>query len=265
MLDTYCFTCHNTAVKAGGLALDALNLQNAPDDAKTWEKALRKLRGHLMPPPGNPQPPQKDVDSFTALDGEHARLAIPRVRTAGYVPVQRLNRTEYAASVKDLLGVEVNEKDILPQDIQVEGFDNIASVLTTSPAFLDQYLDAARRVAKKAVGDMAPPISGTGPFQRRREPGSRSCRSRRACVDATRWQFTQNFPADGEYRFSFSFDEQSTSVCTTGETAEPRRRLVLMIDGKRRSSRATLGGAEDLRLANVERQRRLAEDPGPVR
>src|SRR5580658_11281720 len=58
MLDTYCFDCHNKAAKIGGLALDVLNLQSAPDDAQVWEKALRKLRGHLMPPPGAPQPPQ---------------------------------------------------------------------------------------------------------------------------------------------------------------------------------------------------------------
>src|SRR4029077_6159080 len=62
MLNTYCPGCHNTQAKIGGLALDSLDLQAAPDDARTWEKALRKLRGHLMPPPGNRQPPQKDVD-----------------------------------------------------------------------------------------------------------------------------------------------------------------------------------------------------------
>src|SRR5580704_11175594 len=66
LLTTYCFTCHNSRAKIGGLVLDTLDLQAAPDDARTWEKALRKLRGHLMPPPGNPQPPPKDVDTFVA-------------------------------------------------------------------------------------------------------------------------------------------------------------------------------------------------------
>src|SRR5207247_1770240 len=66
MLNTYCTGCHNARAKVGGLALDGLDLQAAADDAETWEKALRKLRGHLMPPPGAPQPPQKDVDSFVA-------------------------------------------------------------------------------------------------------------------------------------------------------------------------------------------------------
>src|SRR5262245_6729784 len=101
MLNTYCIACHNSRAKIGGLALDNMDLQAAADNAETWEKALRKLRGHLMPPPGSPQPAQKDVDSFVGwmentLD-THANG--PR---AGRVPIQRLNRTEYVASVKAL-------------------------------------------------------------------------------------------------------------------------------------------------------------------
>src|SRR5712671_1360217 len=155
LLNTYCVGCHNSRAKVGGLALDGLNLQTAADNAEIWEKALRKLRGNLMPPPGSPQPPQKDVDSFVTwmendLDS-HAQG--PK---AGHVPVQRLNRTEYAASVKALVGVDVKVKEILPQDIQVEGFDNIAAALTVSPAFLDQYITAARQIAKLAVGSPNP-------------------------------------------------------------------------------------------------------------
>src|SRR5690348_17843146 len=101
MVDSYCVDCHNTQTKAGGIAMDAMNLQSPANDARVWEKALRKLRGHLMPPPGNPQPPQQDIDSFTAwmektLDSQRGG---PK---AGYVPIERLNRTEYAASVKAL-------------------------------------------------------------------------------------------------------------------------------------------------------------------
>src|SRR5512138_2229620 len=63
MLNTYCVGCHNSRAKIGGLALDGLNLQAAADNAEIWEKALRKLRGHQMPPPGSPQPAQKDLDA----------------------------------------------------------------------------------------------------------------------------------------------------------------------------------------------------------
>src|SRR5215471_11553749 len=100
MVNTYCVTCHNTRLKTGGLALDGPVLdrlsqsagQSAADDAQVWEKALRKLRGHQMPPPGSPQPPQKDVDSFVAwMENSLDSAADSHTKSpkAGYVLVQR--------------------------------------------------------------------------------------------------------------------------------------------------------------------------------
>jgi len=246
MLNTYCVGCHNARLKTGGVMFDTLDIKHPAADAQVWEKALRKLRGRLMPPPGSPQPPQADIDAFTTWM-EGTLDANPGPVTAGHVPVERLNRTEYTASVKALLGVEVDEKDILPQDVQVEGFDNIASVLTTSPAFLDQYLDAARRVAKKAVGDMAPPISDwpikSEGNQDPELPFPPGFRQRDAMA------ITQSFPADGEYRFSTAFDEQSIGLYNRG--LQNRTTLMIMIDGKVKF-KGDIGGAEDLRLANLE-------------
>src|SRR5579862_9010506 len=242
MIDTYCVDCHNKALRTAGVMFDTLDIKHPEANAEIWEKALRKLRGRLMPPPGNPQPPQEDIDAFTTwmentLDAKAGPI------TAGHVPVERLNRTEYAASVKDLLGVDVNEKDILPQDVQVEGFDNIASVLTTSPAFLDQYLDAARRVAKKAVGDMAPPISSTV-YQpdNYQDPALPMPPGLRGAI-----KFEHAFPADGEYRFSF-FD---LDIGLYNSQMQNATTLVLMVDDKT-VFKGSLGGPEDLRLANVK-------------
>jgi Protein of unknown function (DUF1592)/Protein of unknown function (DUF1588)/Protein of unknown function (DUF1587)/Protein of unknown function (DUF1585)/Protein of unknown function (DUF1595) len=246
MLETYCVDCHNKTLKTGGVMFDTMDIAHPTANRDVWEKVLRKLRGHLMPPPGNPQPPQTDIDAFsTWMEG--VLDANPGPVTAGHVPVQRLNRTEYAASVKALLGVEVNEKDVLPQDVQVEGFDNIASVLTTSPAFLDQYLDAARRTAKEAVGDMNPPLADlsfkSAGHQDPELPFPPGLRERQSV------EITQNFPADGEYRFSFSFDDQSIGLYNRG--LQNRTTLVMTIDGKV-EFKGDIGGAEDLRLANVQ-------------
>src|SRR5687767_7649209 len=103
MLNTYCVSCHNSRAKVGGLALDGLNLQAAADSAEIWEKVLLKVRGHLMPPPGSPQPAQKDVDSFVGWM-ENTLDTQARGPKAGRVPIQRLNRSEYVASVKALVG-----------------------------------------------------------------------------------------------------------------------------------------------------------------
>src|SRR5215469_12774068 len=223
MLNSYCVGCHNTRARTGGLALDGLDLRAAADDAQIWEKVLRKLRGHLMPPPGNPQPPQKEVDSFVdwmenSLDS-HAKG--PK---AGYVPIQRLNRTEYAATVKALVGVDVNAKDILPQDIQVGGFDNIATVLSVSPAFLDQYIAAARQIAKLAVGGPNPKVSNVKHSLAASQDGGL------LLPPGTRggMRFKHNFPADGEYRINVL--DLSLGLYTA--TLENESALVIIIDGK---------------------------------
>src|SRR5215813_10607078 len=240
MLSTYCFTCHNSRVKTGGLALDALDLQTPEANAQIWEKALRKLRGRLMPPPGNPQPAQKDIDSFIAWM-ENTLDASAKGPKAGYVPIQRLNRTEYTASVKALVGVDVNAKDVLPQDIQVGGFDNIATVLSVSPAFLDQYITAARQIAKLAVGNPNPPVSNV------KHSLAASQEGELPLPLGTRggMRFKHNFPADGEYRINIL--DLGLGLYTG--TLENESTLVIMIDGKI-VFRKPIGGPADQALVD---------------
>ena len=189
-----------------------------------------------MPPPGNPQPPPKDVDSFVAwmqdtLDSH------PEGPKAGHVPIQRLNRSEYAASVKALVGVEVNPKDVLPQDIQVDGFDNIADALSVSPAFLAQYVAAARHVAKLAIGDPAGHVTNVkysiAANQNNDEPLPLGTRGG--------VRFKHDFPADGEYRISIL--DLALGLYTS--TVENESTLVIMIDGKI-VFRKPIGGPADL-------------------
>ena len=247
MLNTYCVTCHNERAKTGGLSLDGLNLQAAADNAETWEKALRKLRGNQMPPPGSPQPPQKDVEAFVAWM-ENALDTKAKGPKAGYVPIQRLNRTEYAATVKALVGVDVNPKEILPQDIQVEGFDNIADALSVSPSFLEQYVTAARHVAQVAVGNPNPRVSSST-YKIHEDP--RIADEQQNPEDppppGTRGgiKFKHNFPADGEYRITFN----DLNLGPYSNSLVRENTVVIMIDG-RIVFRGSLGGPADLSLAD---------------
>src|SRR5215471_16025431 len=240
MLDEYCVTCHSTALKTGGLTLEGLNLNAPAENAQIWEKALRKLRGRLMPPPGNPQPPQKDIDSFVAWM-ENALDSHPKGPKAGYVPIQRLNRTEYAASVKALIGVDVNEKDVLPQDIRVGGFDNIAAALSVSPAFLDQYITAARQIAKVAVGSPSPRVANV------KYSIAANQNNDAPLPPGTRGgvRFKHNFPADGEYRINVL----DLSVGLYTGSMENESTLIIMIDGKV-VFRKPIGGPADQGLAD---------------
>jgi hypothetical protein len=148
----------------------------------------------------------------------------PEGPKAGYVPIERLNRTEYAASVKALVGVDVNPKDVLPQDIQVDGFDNIAAALSISPAFLAQFVTAARHVAKLAIGDPTGHVSDVTYSIAANQNNDE------ALPPGTRGgvRFKHDFPADGEYRISIL--DLSLGLYTS--TLENESTLVVMIDGK---------------------------------
>ena len=155
LIRTACVTCHNDQLKTAGLSLQSLDLNTVPDHAEVWEKVARKLRTGEMPPPSvRSRPDPKAAAALavyleTALDG--AAVSHPN---PGRAPVHRLNRAEYSNAVRDLLAVDVRPGEWLPVDDSGYGFDNIAAVLSTSPALLDRYMSAARRVSRLAVGDL---------------------------------------------------------------------------------------------------------------
>jgi hypothetical protein len=156
MLDHYCVTCHNQKAKTANIMFDTMDLAHVSKDTAVWEKAVRKLRGGMMPPLGMPRPDPGTINSFvnfleTSLD--QAALASPN---PGIVSLHRLNRAEYTNAIKDVLGVDVDAAALLPRDDVSNGFDNIANVLKVSPSFLDQYIGAAREVSRLAISHPAP-------------------------------------------------------------------------------------------------------------
>jgi Protein of unknown function (DUF1592)/Protein of unknown function (DUF1588)/Protein of unknown function (DUF1587)/Protein of unknown function (DUF1585)/Protein of unknown function (DUF1595)/Cytochrome C oxidase, cbb3-type, subunit III len=201
-IENYCFGCHNPGVKAGNLLLTELNAGSVPGNPEIFEKAVRKLRGRQMPPPGNPQPSQAEVD---ALIGwlESTLDESSKAHLAGHVPVQRLNRTEYANAVKDLLAVEIDPNQYLPADVAVEGFNNIAAALTVSPAFLEQYVNVARTVARMAVGrPVADLVTASFPPPAAAEQDNYVDGMPLGTRGGTKFEYT--FPADGEYRVTIT-------------------------------------------------------------
>jgi len=123
-------------------------------DAELWEKAVRKLRGGLMPPPGKPQP---DLAARHALIGAlvtELDAAAGSHPSTGNVVLHRLNRTEYANAVAQLVDLKIDPTALLPRDDKADGFDNVAEVLKVSPAFLEQYMTAARQVSIEALGNV---------------------------------------------------------------------------------------------------------------
>jgi cytochrome c551/c552 len=152
-----CVACHNQRLQTAGLALDTIDSSRIGADAGKWEKVVRKLRTGSMPPAGRPRPNAAEALAFvTALESALDRSAASSVNP-GRPAVHRLNRAEYANAIRDLLGVEVDVRTLLPADDADEhGFDNIADVLSVSPALLDRYMSAAKKVTRQALGRPLP-------------------------------------------------------------------------------------------------------------
>ena len=153
VLDTYCVTCHNARLKTAGLALDRTDVVHVGDASDTWEKVARKLRTREMPPAGAPRPDEAGYRDLIAALETALDTAAEAAPHPGRVPVHRLNRTEYTNAVRDLLALEVDGRAIIADEPDAHGFDNVASVLTVSPALLESYLSAASTVSRLAVGD----------------------------------------------------------------------------------------------------------------
>jgi Protein of unknown function (DUF1592)/Protein of unknown function (DUF1588)/Protein of unknown function (DUF1585)/Protein of unknown function (DUF1587)/Protein of unknown function (DUF1595) len=151
-VNRYCATCHNQKLKTANLAFDVIDLDHPEKDALTWERAIRKLRGGMMPPPGATKPPVEAVNGFATWLENSLDKASAQNFNPGSVRIHRLNRAEYANAMRDMFGIEVDAAALLATDDISDGFDNIANALKVSPSFLDQYIMAARAVAKQAVG-----------------------------------------------------------------------------------------------------------------
>ena len=175
LLDRYCVTCHNgdfvrgtdeprsllvSQLRAVGLALDDVDIDNVAEDPEVWEAVVRKLRVGAMPPQPRPRPDKETYDAFRhwledQLDAAAAASPNPG-RTHAF---HRLNQTEYRNVIRDLLDLDVDVGEWIPADApDRHGFDNNAGMLSLSPALLDRYVSAARKISRLAMG--RPPAGG---------------------------------------------------------------------------------------------------------
>src|SRR6516164_1168706 len=153
LLNQYCVTCHNQRLKTAGLLLDSMDLEHVEKDAAAWEKVVRKVRTGMMPPSGARRPDRAALDTFAAdLEARLDRVA-PAGASLDAPSLHRLNRTEYANAIRDLLALDVDVTTLLPADASSEGFDNIADALGVSPSLIESYVSAAMKISRRAVGD----------------------------------------------------------------------------------------------------------------
>ncbi|MGQ0767556.1 MAG: DUF1592 domain-containing protein [Gemmatimonadota bacterium] len=226
----YCQRCHSEGVRRGNLSLAGFDVAKPQATADVAEKVIAKLRSGMMPPPGQARPaPDTVVALITALehqlDSSAARTPNPGKRT-----FQRLNRAEYSAAVRDLLGLEIDAGLWLPLDTKSENFDNIADVQALSPALLDGYLRAASAISWLAAGNpRATPTTATYSVPRTASQTSHVEGAPFGTRGGT--SVIHNFPADGDYTFRANFFHETTGAFAGGLARGER--LEISIDGER--------------------------------
>jgi hypothetical protein len=271
LVQRYCTECHNVQDWAGGVAFDSMSPDQVPTDAKVWEDAITKLQGGFMPPPSAKQHPDHHAVAELVswlegtLDG-HASAS------AGRISLRRLNRREYANSVRDLLALNVDAATLLPDDHHKTGYDTDAVRLQVSPSYIDQYVNAARVVAGQAVGNpKAPAVTTTYgmvgdmviSLQVRGHPGEGNQQLYRDGMPfGTRGGMSGEyiFPADGDYALTIGDLALGRDV----PLMEFDNTVVALLDGKE-FFRTHIGGDADQKAIDQEQQSAVEAINGRLR
>ena len=230
LINQYCAGCHNDAAKTGGMTLTSLDLAHPEQNAELAEKVIRKLRAGMMPPPGLKRPEIEQSKAFTAaLETAIDKTAAMRPNP-GWRSFQRLSQAEYARSIHDMLGIDVDVSTLLPADSLHDGFDNIAEAQSFSPAVLEGYIRPANKIMIDALGDPnATATSATTSLS----STTNQLRHVDGAPMGTRGGISviHNFPADGEYIFNVKL-QAATNGGLIGRRS-PIEQVEISINGER--------------------------------
>jgi hypothetical protein len=223
----YCIECHTSKVRSGNLSLEDLNIARVKDNVKDWERVVRKLRAGMMPPPGQERPDDAAyMGLVTWLENELDRAAAPYAPAPG---LHRLNRTEYANAIRDLLDLEIDVAKYLPSD-DSSGFDNMAGTLSISSTLVEAYVMAGQKISRLAMGE---PVTPSLYVYRAPEDSSQDYHIE-GLPFGTRGGVLLDyiFPSEGEYRITITpiFGD---NMSPTGFGSVECEKLAVLLDGER--------------------------------
>ena len=254
LLDKYCVVCHSDKLKTGGISLQSADLTNIPAGAETWEKVIHKLSLGAMPPQGMPRPDQSSVNALVSWLTTSIDRAAATNPNPGRATLHRLNRTEYANSVRDLLGLEIDPAPLLPADDESYGFDDIADVLRTSPSLLERYMSASWNLSRLAVGDPAI-VADTATYRAKPDLSQNGHMEGLPLGTRGGLAIRHYFPLDGEYVIKVRLWRATADVI---KGLEELHQVEISVDG-RRVKLATIGGKDEQELSYSNSGKSAAE------
>lgn len=154
LLEKYCYECHGDGASKGKVALDDFkSVADVEKNRTIWEGVMRNVRSHEMPPADDTDvlPTDAEREIITSWVEKQLYNFDPEHPDPGKVTLRRLNRAEYNATIRDLVGVDFKPAEDFPPDDSGYGFDNIGDVLSLPPVLLEKYLAAADKILDQAI------------------------------------------------------------------------------------------------------------------
>ncbi len=233
LIDRYCVTCHNEELNTASFRLDNVDVSQVLEDGALWEKVIHKLTVEEMPPADKPQPSKgahRALLSHLVTTLDTAAVASPN---PGHPAVHRLNRTEYANAIRDLLGLEIDASLFVSADGSDFGFDNIADSLTLTPMMMERYMFAASKISRMAIGDL-----NARPTNHRYAAPSYQLQMDRMGEDFSfgsrgGLSVRHHFPADGEYIVKVDVESPSPEASRDrNQRSTADEELFIRVDGE---------------------------------
>ena len=219
-LKTHCYECHHSKTGKIKGKMDLAEFMPAKIEKKhedQWSLILKRIQSREMPPKGKPAIPEQERAEILNWIRQNLVESAKKPLLANRVSMRRLNNLEYENTIRDLLGVHVELKDMLPQDNSLNGFDNIAEAQHTSLFLMDKYLEGAEKSFKVAIANHPQPPNTKKRYTLKESHPVRSTTERVfrhledgtvICFSSSPWQavtLSSFYPADrGKYRFRLS-------------------------------------------------------------
>ena len=163
ILENYCFDCHADGSKKGDFSFENFpTIASMQANRSIWKRVRENLTMELMPPIDKDQPSRDERKKLVAWIDAAVFPIDPKNPDPGRVTLRRLNTFEYQNTVRDLVGV-TPDTSLLPPDDGGYGFDNIADVLSLSPAHVEAYLTTAANTLDEVYGKTSPPSKDIPP------------------------------------------------------------------------------------------------------
>ncbi len=162
ILKLHCYTCHSEDAEEGIVRLDRLDpdLVNGKD-AGFWHEALNQINESRMPPAGETQLTKQELYILTDwLEGELEKASQYRLNTGSRQTMRRMTRYEFQYTLEDLLGIELDYTEHLPDDLAgPNGLKTNGSLLGVSPVLMESYLKVANMALEEAIPDVERPTN----------------------------------------------------------------------------------------------------------